>query len=136
MASRLRRWLEVPEEVASSGWSRAWRTAEVLAEEAGWPQPARCAHLEDGDEAGAFAGLLELVRSRGHLESLALVGHEPTLGRFAAVLLTGGAAGAGLQVRKGALLELEVDPDRPVGAALRTMVHPGVFAGKRRNRGG
>jgi len=67
--------------VLSSPYVRAWRTAEILNEEAGWPEPERCDALE---AERAPDGALEVVRSR---ESVAVVGHEPFLSGFVSLLL-------------------------------------------------
>jgi len=127
LAARLERWLEPPEAVLASSWDRAWETATILEEEAMWPAASREPLLEDADESIATAGLLERLGGNGSVGGLALVGHEPFLSRFTSRLLCGRADGIRIDLRKGAVIELDVDPEGPLGASLRSLVHPGVF---------
>jgi len=132
MARRLGRFMEPPDLVLASSWDRAWATAEELECEAGWPAPVREALLEDADESHAVPGLLERVRAERGAEAIAFVGHEPFLSRFASTLLCGRGDGVSIAMRKGAIMELEVDPEGPVGATLSLLVQPGAFRGARK----
>ena len=69
------------EVVLSSPYVRAWRTAEILHEEAGWPAPERCEELEAGRSP---SDALDVVRRRG---TVAAVGHEPLLSGLVSLLL-------------------------------------------------
>lgn len=131
MARRLPRSVEPPELVLASSWSRAWSTAELLEQEAGWPAPEREPMLEEADESQAASRLFERFRSERAIDALALVGHEPFLSRFGSMLLCGRSDGVALGVRKGAVLEFEIDAEAPVGATLGLLVHPGTFRRKR-----
>jgi phosphohistidine phosphatase len=82
-ARGLRQIAPAVDAVLSSPYVRAWRTAEILHEETGWPAPKRAKQLEAWR---APAEGLELVGKQG---SVALVGHEPYLSRFVSLLLTG-----------------------------------------------
>ncbi|MDP2326822.1 MAG: histidine phosphatase family protein [Dehalococcoidia bacterium] len=108
--------------VLSSGYRRAWRTAEVLAEEAGWPAPAECAALEPGGDA---EGVLAAVDGRNGAPGslVVLVGHEPDLGDLASALIgtTEGVPGAW---KKGGALLLERAPGEPPGRARLLWYHP------------
>ncbi|MBX3354465.1 MAG: histidine phosphatase family protein [Phycisphaeraceae bacterium] len=126
LAERLDRWVDPPRVVLASAWSRAWETAQILEERALWPARVREPMLEDAEETGATAELLERIR-RASVASMAMVGHEPFLSRFASRLLCGRADGVAIDFRKGAVIELEVDPEGPVGAVLRSLVHPALF---------
>ena len=100
--------------VLSSGYVRAWQTAELLHEAAGWPAPEECEELEpprDPEQA------LALIRKRDE-RSVALVGHEPHLSRLASHLCTGDAERLRLEVKKGAVVFLEFDGDVSAGSAL------------------
>lgn len=130
LAARLNRWTPIPDQVLASAWDRAWQTARILEDEALWPAAVREPLLEDADETHAVAGLLERLSSMRNIGVAAIVGHEPFLSRFASQLLTGRADGTAIELRKGAVLELEVDPDGPLGASLRTLVHPALFRKK------
>ena len=68
--------------VLASPYERARHTA-LLLHEAGWPAAAPCPELAGG-EPGALLRALQPYAQAG---SVALVGHEPHLSRFAAALL-------------------------------------------------
>src|SRR6186997_371155 len=86
--------------VLSSGYARAWQTAELLREDAGWPKPQECAALE-GDRRATAA--LDVLRGRSE-SSVALVGHEPYLSRLVSLLCAGGEDTLRLQFKKGAVV--------------------------------
>lgn len=108
----------------SSPYARAWRTAEILHEETGWPGPERCPALE------ADCGLTDVlaVLDAATASSLALVGHEPLLSRFASLLLTGDGDLARLELKKGSTVLLElVGGHGPRTAVLRWSVSPKIL---------
>jgi phosphohistidine phosphatase len=98
----------------ASSLVRAWRTAELLAEEAGWPDPTSTPALAAGK---AIEGVMELIR-RGGWESAALVGHEPDLSRLASYLLAGSPTAAPIDMKKGGVAYLWVDGTPSPGSAL------------------
>ncbi|MCA9283677.1 MAG: histidine phosphatase family protein [Phycisphaerales bacterium] len=117
--------------VLSSGLVRAWNTAELLVRHLSAPAPRRCVVLEDPGSNGGptvVAGrmLAPLVEENGR-SAVAVVGHEPWLGTFAAALL--GAPDGSISIRKGAILCLEL-PDPPAlrTGRLRWLVHPRLVA--------
>src|SRR4051812_35749926 len=91
----------------SSPLVRAWRTAEILHQEIGWPEPASWSQLEP-DRSPA-----QTVLSLGpHAEAgrVALVGHEPNLSEVASYLLAGiGHRGIDVEMKKGGVVCLGVD---------------------------
>jgi phosphohistidine phosphatase len=93
------------EAVLSSGWTRAWQTAELLHEVAGWPAPEELPELEGARRPAAAAEALR-GRSEG---SIALVGHEPHLSSLASLLLTGSESGLEITLKKGGVIALELD---------------------------
>ena len=97
-ARGLKRFAPRVDSVLSSPYVRAWRTAEILNEEAGWPEPERCDALE---AERAPDGALEVVRSR---ESVAVVGHEPFLSGFVSLLL---GANVPVDFKKGGVVLVE-----------------------------
>jgi phosphohistidine phosphatase len=111
--------------VLASAFTRAWRTAELLAEEAGWPLPERCPELEAGRSA------LDAVRALKRLpgpNAVAMVGHEPQLGELASLLLTGSAHAAAIQMKKGGAAWLLLDDGpRPAAALLGWLLTPKVL---------
>jgi phosphohistidine phosphatase len=124
-ARGLRRLVPRVDVVLASPYARAWRTAELLSEEAGWPLPERCAALEAERSAADAA---EALRERSGQGSVALVGHEPQLSSLAALLLTVGGEAPRLELKKGGLVRLAVDADLAPGTAvLRWSLAPKIL---------
>jgi len=82
-AAGLRHITDRPQCVLSSPLVRARQTAAILAEKAGWPQAVECAALApDGPPEEVFSALAP------HKEKIvAVVGHQPSLGRLLAACL-------------------------------------------------
>lgn len=85
------------EAVLASSYARAWRTAVILAEEAGWPAPTVASELEPSNRPTAA---LELAASRSE-SLLALVGHEPDLSELMSLALAGDPHAVAIQFKKG-----------------------------------
>ena len=119
LAARLPSWLEPPKVVLSSGWVRAWDTAAILSNETGWPDAVREPALETEGGPSAVAALLRMLRNRESQGSVAIVGHEPSLGELVSHLL----GGAMVDLRKGAVAVLDIDPTEGRGS-LRALVPP------------
>jgi phosphohistidine phosphatase len=113
-AAGLRRLEIQVERVLSSPYPRAWRTAEVLGEELGWPAPERLDALAGSASAGAC---LASLRRRPE-ESLALVGHEPNLSELASLLLTGDERRVRIDLRKAGVICLEAPGGPAPGTAV------------------
>ncbi|MDZ4752985.1 MAG: histidine phosphatase family protein [Phycisphaerae bacterium] len=117
------------ERVLASPASRAWQTAQVLHERSGWPAPERCAALlPDCDELSEWQALIDSLRDAA---GVALVGHEPGLGRLASWLLSGSKDQVRIDLRKGAAVAVEIA--RGPGAVqprarLRWMLTPRIAA--------
>jgi len=112
-ARGLRELVPQVDAVLSSGFARAWHTAELLTEEAGWPAPRRSESLE-ADRRPTDA-LKELQgRDEG---ALALVGHEPHLSWLAALLLTGDEDGVRIDLKKGGAIALALPGHVEAGEA-------------------
>ncbi|HEY1366007.1 MAG TPA: histidine phosphatase family protein [Gaiellaceae bacterium] len=103
-ARGLRTLVPTVDAVLSSGFTRAWQTAELLHEEAGWPAPSECEALEAGR---APADAVDVLRDRNE-SSLALVGHEPHLSLLASLLLTGDEDAVQMDLKKGGTIALAV----------------------------
>jgi phosphohistidine phosphatase len=92
----LKRITEHPAQVLVSPLRRAQQTAAILSQFAGWPKAVECAQLLPG---AAPEGLLALLaRSRG--SRVAVIGHQPALGRLLAACLPGGVGAAAFEFRK------------------------------------
>lgn len=132
LARRLRRSMPPPELVESSRFLRAWQTAALLHEEAGWPKPVRCEGLES-ERDGALDALRRSLRGMKGIERVAWVGHEPQLGRLASFLLTGDPVGVAIDFRKGSAMFLEL-PDRGGAARLKGLLTIRMATARRERR--
>jgi phosphohistidine phosphatase len=97
------------EAMLASPFVRAWDTAAILAEQAGWPDPERCDPLRADRPA---RGVATVIRARRSLASLALVGHEPQLSELAARLLGGADDAFLIELKKGGVACLGTDDGR------------------------
>ena len=98
----LRRLRLRPQRVLSSSLVRARQTAELLADVAEWPQATECPELEP---EGSIADLIAALR-KFNVDSMAIVGHDPSLSRFIAACVSRRAGGADVRIKKGAVARL------------------------------
>jgi phosphohistidine phosphatase len=107
--------------VLSSPWVRAWQTAEILHQAAGWPAPTECQELEgDRSPRGVLSVLKELTGSG----TIVLVGHEPQTHSAASYLLTGDSARVMLEFKKAAVAMLDVPEPAAAGTAVLLWLLP------------
>jgi phosphohistidine phosphatase len=100
--------------VLSSSYARAWRTAEILAEEAGWPAPEPSAELEPPATGQACVASI----GRRSEPTVALVGHEPNLSELASLLLVGEDGAARIEFKKGGVMCLRFQGPPASGTGL------------------
>jgi phosphohistidine phosphatase len=100
---------------------RAWRTAELLHGEAGWPRPQRCGELEAERDPREAAAVVRDHEPRG---AVAVVGHEPHLSRLISLLLARDPDAVRAELKKGGAAALVVEAG---GAALRWSIPPRVL---------
>lgn len=113
------------EALLSSPYERAWRTAELLARETSWPDPGVFPALEPDVPPHKVAAALGTYEG---LDSLALVGHRPSLHELAAYLLTGADDGLNIGLKKGGAACLRFDgPPEPGAGKLRWLLPPKVL---------
>jgi phosphohistidine phosphatase len=111
--------------VLSSPLTRAWQTAEILQKRAGWPEPRRFDPLEPGT---APADAVEALQPHASAESVALVGHEPSLHELASFLLSGDPSSVRLTMKKGGVACLSTADGIQAGAAsLEWVLQPRVL---------
>jgi phosphohistidine phosphatase len=123
-ARGLQRLVPAVESMLSSGYARAWQTAELLHDVAGWHEPEECPALEAGRRAMPALDVLQGRTER----SIALVGHEPQLSTLASLLCTGSEDGLQLELKKGAVARLSfAGPIEPARAWLRWSVSPKIL---------
>jgi phosphohistidine phosphatase len=109
----------------SSPYERAWRTAEILTEHAGWPTSQELPALEPDVPPEKAVLALETHADK---QSLALVGHRPGLHELAVYLLTGDAGGADMKIKKGGVVCIEFEDAPEAGAGtLRWLFTPRVL---------
>jgi phosphohistidine phosphatase len=109
----------------SSPYERAWRTAEILTQQAGWPAPQAFPALKP-DVAPEKAVLA--LQTYADSQSVALVGHRPCLHEMAVYLLTGDAGGADMKIKKGGVACIEFDDvPEPGAGTLRWLFTPRVL---------
>jgi len=110
-ARGLQRLVPEVELVLASRFRRAWQTAAILSEAAGWSDPVAAVELEAGrgpEEA------VELLEGQGDRASVALVGHEPHLSSLASLLLAGSDSAVPIELKKGGVIALLTGDDRAV----------------------
>jgi phosphohistidine phosphatase len=127
-AAGLKHITERPQCVLSSPLVRAKQTAAILTEFAGWPKAVECAALAP-DEApeGVFAALATQKE-----KIVAVVGHQPGLGRLLAACLPaqvlGGADPQAFELKKmGAALVSFSGTPRPGAGTLNWFVPPRIL---------
>jgi|SRR5215217_1957634 len=113
-AGEILRLVPKVEVVLSSPYVRAWQTAEIL-EQKGWPVPIPCEELKP--DCPPHMAVDALARSVD-AESVATVGHRPSLHELVSYLLTGDAKGAKIRIEKGgaAYLSFEGLPEPGAGS--------------------
>jgi phosphohistidine phosphatase SixA len=152
-AKRLGRVCRSVDLVESSGFVRAWQTAQLLHEHAGFPKPSRLERLEAADAGSSGPGdatgrdsesprlesLARAVAALRGVDRVVWVGHEPSLSRFASLLLAGSAGRMAISMKKGAALALGIADTREGAPAdalpqaqLLWMLTPGVESRLRR----
>jgi phosphohistidine phosphatase len=113
------------EVLLSSPYERAWRTAEILAEQSGWPAPAELPALEPDVPPEKVVIALQTHADK---QSIALTGHRPCLHDLAVYLLTGDPGGADMKIKKGGVVCIEFDEAPKAGAGkLRWLFTPKVL---------
>jgi phosphohistidine phosphatase len=105
-ARGLKRIVPTVEVVLSSPFARAWRTAEILVEEAGWPDPKPEPALQAGQRVTRAVTALRGYTDR---QSVAVVGHEPNLSELAAQLIAGAEDDLAIEVKKGGVVCVGLD---------------------------
>lgn len=100
-AAALKRIAKRPALVLTSALVRARATAEIFAQAGGWPKAVECAGLSPG---GCPEEVLEVLRRQGaKAECVAIVGHQPHLGRLLALCLGGDARSEAFELKKSAV---------------------------------
>jgi phosphohistidine phosphatase len=110
--------------VLGSRLVRAWRTAAILEQEAGWPAPRPFPPLESAALPARVLAALRAPGAGSGAGAVALVGHEPQMSGLVASLLAGEAGHAAVDMKKGAVACLEVDRPAPGAGVLLWFAPP------------
>jgi phosphohistidine phosphatase len=120
-AAGLKRIVKRPDLVLTSPLVRARDTAAILTQAARWPKAVECDALAPGKSPDQ---VLEHLRRQGaKAECLALVGHQPGLGRLLALCL-GGVRPEAFELKKSAVLCLQFAGAPRAGQAMLTALLP------------
>jgi phosphohistidine phosphatase len=117
----------VPEvdRLLTSPYVRAHQTATILEDELDWPAPEIRPHLEAG---APIAGAVALLAECGAGETVAAVGHEPSMSLLASAYVSMTAAELQLDWRRGGVALIEFDGSPAVNAGtLRWFAPPRVL---------
>lgn len=113
------------EVVLSSPFARAWRTAEILDKETAWPAPKDFPGLEPEVPPSK---ILDALAGYSASETLALVGHRPSLHELAAYLLVGSEDTLNVGLKKGGAACIRFKgPVEPGAGKLRWLLTPQVI---------
>lgn len=106
-AAGLKRMAKRPALVLTSPLVRARDTATIYAQAARWPEAVECTALSPG---GSPEEVLEALRNHAaKAECVAVVGHQPHLGRLLALSLRGDARGEAFELKKSAVACVHFD---------------------------
>jgi len=101
--------------IVTSPLRRAAMTAEILAEVF---DEASTEHLDALAPGGSYRGVIEFVRGLPEENAVALVGHEPDLGKLAGILAFGAPAALPLKKAGACAFEFEGPPTAGTGRLL------------------
>jgi phosphohistidine phosphatase len=106
-AAGLKRIAKRPVLVLTSPLVRARDTAAIFAQAARWPKAVECEALSP---ARSPEGVLEMLKRRGtQADCVAVVGHQPHLGRLLALCLRGDARSEAFELKKSAVVCLRFE---------------------------
>lgn len=117
-AAGLKRIAKRPTLVLTSPLVRARDTAMIFKQAAGWPEAVQCEALAPG---GTPEAVLETLRRRGaKADCVAVVGHQPHLGRLLALCLRGDARDEAFELRKSAVACVQFEGPPRAGRGVLT----------------
>lgn len=121
-AAGLKRLTKCPKLVLTSPLVRARDTAVIFAQAARWPKAVECEALSPN---GALEDVLEALRRQGgKAECVAVVGHQPHLGRLLALCLRGNARPEAFELRKSAVVSVQFEGPPRAGQGMLTALFP------------
>jgi phosphohistidine phosphatase len=94
--------------IVSSPLKRAMQTASLVGTEMGYEAKIL---LEDGLRPDAdFESFREIVRRNSHLDSIVVVGHNPSITEFLATFISSRGGRSGIELKKGAIARVQTNP--------------------------
>ena len=121
-AAGLKSVVKRPALVLTSPLVRARDTAAIFAQGARWPKAVECDALSP---AASPEGVLEALRRQGaKAECVAVVGHQPHLGRLLALCLRGEARPEAFELKKSAVVCMQFEGPPRAGQAVLTALLP------------
>lgn len=125
-AAGLRRIAKRPALVLTSPLARARDTAGVFTQAAQWPKAVECEALAP---KGSLEGVLEALRRQGGKAAcVAVVGHQPHLGRLLALCLGIGSRPEAFELKKSAVVSVRfAGPPRAGHGVLASLLPPRVL---------
>jgi phosphohistidine phosphatase len=121
-AAGLKRLTQRPSLVLASPLVRARDTAAIFAQAARWPKAAECEALSPGSSPEAV--LERLRRQAGKLDCVAIVGHQPHLGRLLALCVRGDAHPEAFELKKNAVACVRFQGRPRAGQGMLTALLP------------
>jgi len=98
--------------ILSSPLKRATQTAAMVGNELAYELKIELTPaLQPG---AAFEGFRQLLQRVSELESVMVVGHNPTMSRFLSLLVTDGLSERAIEMKKGSVARAETGPKRSV----------------------
>lgn len=98
--------------ILSSPLKRATQTASIVGNEIAYEQRIEMTPALQPD--ASFETFRQLLKQVGALESVMVVGHNPNMSRFLALLVTGGSSERFIEMKKGSVARVEVGTKRSV----------------------
>jgi phosphohistidine phosphatase len=108
MAKRLRRRGYVPTLLLTSPWTRAWQTAELIAQEF-VDEALAPSHCEALATMPRVEPIAEAIGSPGDQAIVALVGHDPWLGELGSRLLAASTSRLQIDFPKSGILGIDLE---------------------------
>jgi len=120
-----------PDRLLSSPLLRARQTAQILTEIAGWPQAELAVELTPDKPPRALLSVL----SRGRTGRVAVVGHQPALGKLLAACLRDDSGSLSIEMKKNAVACVSFQGTaRPGHATLQWLATPRMLRALRKRR--
>jgi phosphohistidine phosphatase len=114
-----------PAVILASPWTRAWQTAEIVAQQATrGDQPIAVVECAALAAAPVLGRIQKAIESTGLAGTVALVGHEPWMGELASLLLAGSGGAIAVDFPKSGVMGIALDRISAGQGLLRFLLRP------------